>query len=139
VPIRLELLQGVPNTEVKRTVEAADVLAEQFLAGYGLAAIEGMSAGKPVLAHMRWLGDEMLTETALRECPVLDTPPPSIAGNLRTVAADAGLRRDLGRAGREYVMRHHSYDAVGRVWEQIFLHVWSGGPRPTTESIATAA
>jgi hypothetical protein len=139
VPVRLELLRGAPNEEVKQAVRGSDVLAEQFLAGYGLAAIEGMSAGKPVLAHMGWLGPEMLTTTALKECPIVDTPADSIAGNLRALVTDPARRRSLGDAGRDYVLRHHSYDAVGRVWERIYLHVWSGGPRPTTEWIAAEA
>jgi glycosyltransferase involved in cell wall biosynthesis len=135
VRVRLELLRGASNDDVRRAVLGSDVVAEQFLAGYGLAAIEGLSAGKPVLAHMGWLGPEMLTATALRNCPILDTPAGSIADNLRPLAIDPARRRALGRAGRDYVLRHHSYEAVGRIWECIFLHVWSGAPRPTTESI----
>jgi glycosyltransferase involved in cell wall biosynthesis len=138
VPVRLDLLQGVSNDEVRRAVTTCDVLGEQFLAGYGLAAIEGMSAGKPVLAHMSWLGEEMLTKTALRECPVVDTPPDRIAGSLRALAENDERRRLVGQSGREYVLKHHSYDAVSRVWERIFLHVWADGPRPTGEWIAEA-
>jgi hypothetical protein len=136
VRLRLELLRGASNDDVRRAVLGSDLVAEQFLAGYGLAAIEGLSAGKPVLAHMGWLGPEMLTATALRDCPVLDTPAESIADNLRSLATDPARRHSLGRAGRDYVLRHHSYEAVGRIWERIFLHVWSGAPKPTTESIA---
>lgn len=136
VPVQLDLMTGVTNTEVRRRVRAADVLAEQFLAGYGLAAIEGMSAGKPVLAHMAWLDEEIRHETALRECPVVDTPPSEIADRLRTTVTDAGLRARLGEEGRAYVLRHHSLEAVGRVWERIFLHVWTGMDAPTTLEIA---
>lgn len=137
--IELVLLHGVPNIELHRRVEQADIVAEQFLAGYGLAAIEALACGKPVLAHMSWLDARMLTETALRECPIVDTPPERIAENLRTLVLDDDARRELGLRGRAYAERHHSYEAVGRIWEQIFTHVWAGAPRPTTESIAEAS
>jgi hypothetical protein len=136
MPVELDLLHGVSNQEVHRRLERADIVAEQFLAGYGLAAIEGLACGKPVLAHMRWLDDDMLANTALAECPIIDTSSDAVASNLRPLILDPELRRRLGAAGREYVERHHSYDAVGRVWDQIFRYVWSGGDRPTSETIA---
>jgi glycosyltransferase involved in cell wall biosynthesis len=139
VPVELDLMVGVTNAEVKRRLRAGDVLAEQFLAGYGLAAIEGMSLAKPVLAHLAWMGDELLEQTALRECPIVDTPPERLADELRAIVADRRRRQRLSAEGRAYVLRHHSLDAVGRVWEQIFMHVWTGSPAPTTRSIAEAA
>jgi hypothetical protein len=69
---------------------------------------------------------------------VVDTPPDRIAGSLRALAENDERRRLVGQSGREYVLKHHSYDAVSRVWERIFLHVWADGPRPTGEWIAEA-
>jgi hypothetical protein len=136
LPVELDLMVGVTNTEVRRRLGAGDILAEQFLAGYGLAAIEGMSLAKPVLAHLAWMEDGIRTQTPLRECPVVDAPPERLADRLRELVADEKLRARLGAEGREYVLRFHSLDAVGRIWEQIVMHVWAGSPPPTTQSIA---
>ena len=40
--MRLNLIEGRPNQEVKQAVIAADVLADQFIAGYAMFAIEGL-------------------------------------------------------------------------------------------------
>jgi len=36
------------------------------------------------------------------------------------------LRRELGVAGRKYVLKYHSYEAVGRMWDSIYRKVWYG-------------
>ena len=40
------------------------------------------------------------------------------------------LRRELGEASRDYVMRYHSYDAAGRDWASIVGFAWSGEALP---------
>lgn len=119
VPVRLELLERRPNADVHRAVLRADVVAEQFHAGYALAAIEGMSAGKPVLSNLSWLDDEARAAPGIVECPIVDTMPETIVAQLRGLARDPDLRASLGALGRTYVLRWHSYDAVGAVWESI--------------------
>jgi hypothetical protein len=136
LPVELDLIVGVANTEVRRRLGAGDILAEQFLGGYGLASIEGMSLAKPVLAHLSWMENDLRKQTPLRECPVVDAPPEQLAERLRELVTDGKLRDRLGAEGREYVLHHHSLEAVGRIWEQIFMHVWTGTPPPTTQSIS---
>jgi len=138
VPLRLELYERVPNTVVRTAVRGCDVLADQFLAGYGLAAIEGMSSGKPVLSNLSWLDDDMREGTALRECPIVDSPPDRLEESLRRLALDPALRSRLGAAGRQYVLDHHSLAASGRVWEQIYARVWKGAPMPVAPAPVSA-
>ena len=108
-------------------------MAEQFIHGYALAAMEAMALGKPVLSN---LSDSYYYEvhrlhTGLDECPIVSTTVEELQDNLRRLALDAELRSELGRAGREYVVRHHSYDTVGRMWEMIYRTVWEGEPLET--------
>jgi glycosyltransferase involved in cell wall biosynthesis len=128
--IRLDLVEGRSNEEVREAFGHADVVAEQFVAGYGMTAVEGMSSGKPVLANLSWLPPEILADRAMRECPVVHTTVDTVADRLRELASDPERRAELGRLGREHALRYHSYDAVGRVWDAIFRHVWSGAPLP---------
>jgi glycosyltransferase involved in cell wall biosynthesis len=130
--VELRLLERVPNDRVRLEMATADIVAEQFLLGYGLTAIEGMSLGRPVLSN---LSDDFYYasfrgETGLEECPIVDTTPDRIKDNLRRLIADDTLRRELGEAGRAYVLRHHSYEAVARMWTQIYRHVWHGEAAP---------
>lgn len=126
--VELRLLERVPNEEVRRILEESDILAEQFILGYGLSAMEGMSLGKPVMSNLSddhyYLVHRLYT--GLDECPIVSTPPESIKEELRRLVTDPELRARVGAAGRAYVERFHSYDAVGRMWEAVYRNVWYG-------------
>jgi glycosyltransferase involved in cell wall biosynthesis len=124
--IELVLAERLPNSEVHRLLIDCDVVAEQFLHGYALAAMEAMALGKPVLSN---LADPYYCEvhrlhTGLDECPIVSTTPEQLVDNLRTLARDDELRRELGQSSRDYVVRHHSYEAIGRMWEMVYRTVW---------------
>jgi glycosyltransferase involved in cell wall biosynthesis len=126
--IRLDLYEGRPNEDVRRGLERCDLVAEQFIGGYALAAIEGMAVGKPVLSNMSWLPAELVDTTCLRECPIVDTSPETLRETLTRLADDPDARSELGRRGREYVLRYHSSEAAARTWDAIIRHVWDGIP-----------
>jgi hypothetical protein len=130
LPVRLELLEGRPNEEIRRAMAECDIVADQFLAGYAMFAIEGMAMGKPVLANLDSIPDELRRTAVMGDCPIVDTDPERLRDDLRSLVVDEARRDELGRAGREFVTRYHSYDAVAEVWEAIFAHVWRGAPLP---------
>ena len=128
--VRLNLLEGRPNDEVRAGVQQADIVAEQFIAGYGLFAIEGMSAGRPVLSALSWLDADLLDNLRRRGCPIVDTDLASLEENLRSLIADPARRRAIGAASREFALEQHSYDAAGRCWEASIRSVWNGDRLP---------
>jgi hypothetical protein len=130
VRVRLELVERRPNAEVRAAVLSSDIVAEQFIAGYALFAIEGMAAARPVLSALSWLPADVRENLARRELPIVDTDVATLKGNLRALIEDPRRRKALGEAGRRFVLAHHSYEAVGAGWEAIVEHVWSGAPLP---------
>jgi glycosyltransferase involved in cell wall biosynthesis len=62
--------------------------------------------------------------------PIVDTDLRSLKANLRELIEDPPRRHALGEAGRRFVLEHHSYEAVGSVWEAIIEHVWNGVALP---------
>jgi hypothetical protein len=129
--VRLDLLQGRPNAEVRRAVMEGDVIAEQFLGGYALFAIEGMSAGRPVVSNLSWMADDLRAELA--ECPIVDATAETLTDRLRTLVTNPAQRAQIGPASREYVLRHHSYEAVGERWAALIEGVWAtSARRPST-------
>jgi glycosyltransferase involved in cell wall biosynthesis len=132
--VRLDLYEGRPNEEVRAGFERADVVVEQLLAGYGLTAVEAMSLGRPVLSRLSWLPRELREDPSVRACPIVDASVEDIADRLRELVTDPERRVELGARGREYVLRHHSYEAVGRVWDAVFRHVWNGEHLPARAS-----
>jgi hypothetical protein len=128
--IDLRILEGRPNEEIRAAMAGADVVADQFLdPGYGFFPLEAMASAKPVLCRMSPIPDELRTPT-LEECPILDSDPGNLRDNLRGLVEDPALRRELGDAGREFVLRHHSPEAMARDWGAIVEHAWRGEPLP---------
>jgi glycosyltransferase involved in cell wall biosynthesis len=128
--IDLRILERRRNEEIRTAMHAADIVADQFLdPGYGLFPLEAMAVGKPMLTRMSPIPDEPWTE-ALRECPLVDTNPENLRDQLRRLITNPQMRRELGEAGREFVVNNHSYAAVGRDWELVIEHAWRGAPLP---------
>ena len=127
--VRLDLLEGRTNEEVRRAVADGDIVAEQFLGGYALFAIEGMSAGKPVVSNLGWLDPDLRAE--LGDCPIVDADTETLADRLRTLVTDPDLRGRLGRLSRDYALRWHSYDAVGERWAELLTAVWTSRRSPS--------
>jgi glycosyltransferase involved in cell wall biosynthesis len=127
--VRLIVAERMPNNEVRRMMARADILAEQCgMPWYGLNAMEGMSLGKPVLSD---LSDRFYTEvfrryTGLDECPIVSANVETLKERLRTLIENPQLRREIGEASRRYVVKYHSYEAMGRMWEAIYRKVWNG-------------
>ncbi len=129
--IELNLVQGRPNSEVREMLAASDIAADQFLLpGYAMFSLEAMAAGRPVLNNIRTLPPELLETEVLRACPAVDADPERLKNELRALAQDPERRREIGLAGRDFVRRFHSIDALGREWEALIDHVWTGAPLP---------
>lgn len=127
--VELCLAEHRQNEEVRSMMQEADILADQFLLpGYGMAAIEGMASGLPVMAS---LGSEAYTRTFRRwsfldECPILATSPESLLGHLRLLVRSPALRRALGEAGRAYVDKYHSFATAQYLFGAIYRKILGG-------------
>ncbi len=130
LPVRLEILEGVPNDQVRETMLKSDIVADQLLIGYALFAIEGMAAGKPVLTNLSRVPEDVRGAEQVRACPVVDTDPEHVIDDLRRLVLDADERARLGEEGRRFVERFHSPDASGDAWHALIEHAWSGAPLP---------
>lgn len=125
-PIELRLVERVPNTEIRRQLAEADIVADQFIVGwYALFAIEAMAMAKPTLCFLREDLLELYTLYSFAgECPLINTPALEIKEVLRPLIHDAQRRREIGLAGRRYVESHHSLEAVGAMLDGVYRSVW---------------
>jgi glycosyltransferase involved in cell wall biosynthesis len=135
--VELRLLERVPNSEVRAAIDRSDIVAEEFLLGYGLTGIEGMSLAKPVLSNLEVEGYYELfrRQTRFADCPIVSATPDTVTTQLRRLVTDPALRRRLGRRGREYVLREHSYAAMAALWEAIYARIWYGDPVEPAELV----
>lgn len=126
--IELILLEKKPNAEVRRMMQdEADILAEQFVFNaYAMSGVEGMASGLPVMANLSNPHYTRLfrLHSYLNECPVLSTAIEEIKDNLRILVTNPQLREELGRAGRKYVEKYHSYQAAQYMFGKIYDKIW---------------
>ena len=128
--VRLKILEGRPYEEIQAAMRACDIAADQFLAGYAMFAVEGMASGKPVLSNLSSMPAPVRSTESLREIPIVDTDPQRLTDDLRRLVEQPAERHRLGRAGREFVERHHSYESVADGWEAVLSFAWQGTPLP---------
>lgn len=127
--IELQLIEGVQNDEVRRLLREADILAEQFICtGYAMSAIEGMASGLPVLSNLDHadFGNFYRRYSFLAECPILSTTPETLKANLRALTTRPDLRAELGRAGRQYVEKYHSFGTAQYLFGAIYRRTIHG-------------
>lgn len=136
--VRLELIEGRPNAEVRAALARADVLVDQLLVGYGLFAAEGMAGGLPVISRTGWMPPEVASTAAMRELPIVDADVETITGRLRELATDPQRRARLGAEGRRFAERWHSERAAGEAWEALIDAVWERRPAPLEIGPASA-
>ena len=127
--VELTLLERQPNSAVREAMGRADILAEQFIASiYALSGIEGMASGLPVLVNLE---SEPHTRVFRRyayldECPALSTTPETLTTHLRRLVTDPALRETLGRAGRSYAEKYHSYATAQYMFGSIYRRIIDG-------------
>jgi len=127
--VELVLLEGVPNEGVRAELAAVHIVADQFiLPGYGLAAIEAMASGRPVLCNLEHRDATRLFDSLsfLGECPVVSTTPDSLLDDLRVLVTRDDLRGELGAAGRAYVEKYHSYAAAQHLFGSLYRFLLDG-------------
>jgi glycosyltransferase involved in cell wall biosynthesis len=98
----------MPTSGAAACLAAADVVALPSLQeGLGVAALEAMAAGRPVVgSRVGGLAEAVIHErTGLL---VLPGDPHALALALARVARDAALRARLGAAGRAHVLERYT-------------------------------
>jgi glycosyltransferase involved in cell wall biosynthesis len=117
---RVEILtaKGVTNNKVIEIYSSADLVADQFIAGFhGYAALEAMALGKPVLCYIRNL-DAMIGG---QECPIISVNPNEIYGTLLKILNGKIDLNILSQKSRRYVEEYSSLKAVSQRLASLYL------------------
>jgi hypothetical protein len=120
--VELKLVQKMPNHELRKLIRAADIIADQLVIGcYAMFAIEGMAAGKPVLCYLREDLRELYEFAGLidpGEIPLVNCDHQTVKESIRHLLDNLELIPKIGQASRSYVVKHHSIQAIGRMFDK---------------------
>ena len=118
--------------DVARLMGQIDVVVHASILGepFGQVVIEGMAAGKPLIATDGGALPEIVVpgETGLL-VPMGDAQ--AMAAALRTLLSDPVRAREMGEAGRERVDRLFTIRHTARKVESVYEKMLRGGPSPT--------
>ena len=122
-PGKVRLLGSVSEEDLRRELAQADVLVHPSVSeSFGMAVVEGMSAGLPVvcsdlLSFLVEGGKEgFLVPTQGSD----EARAQAVAARLRELLADAALRERMGRAAREKAVREYSWERVAEQVEGVY-------------------
>lgn len=121
--IELVLMQKVPNSEIRKVINSVDIVADQLIVGwYAMFALEGMASGKPVLCYLRDDLIDLYTEAGLitpNEIPIVNCNFKTVKEKIKYYYHHREELKEIGQKSRDYVIKHHSVESVGKVFKKI--------------------
>lgn len=110
-PVEMVMIENVPHGEATRLIASCDVFVDQVADaggwGYGMAGIEALARGVPVVTRM---GPEM--RAFVPDHPFVQASPDTLDQELARLVTDSHFRCEKGREGRAWVERRHDIRAV---------------------------
>jgi glycosyltransferase involved in cell wall biosynthesis len=112
------LLHNISREEVLEIMQKADIFLDQIILGsYGMAAMEAMSFGKPVMCYIM---PEVFEAGLSKECPIVNTNPDNLKEELIKLITNPQLRHDIGIKSRKFVEKFHDVEKVSSLLLSIY-------------------
>lgn len=97
-------IEGKSHKEALEIYRKADIVIDQILCGvYGNVSVEAMAMGKAVICYIR----PDLIKTYPEDLPIISANPDNLYNQLKKLIEEPRLRYEIGKAGRNYVEKHH--------------------------------
>jgi hypothetical protein len=104
------LLHDMSREKVLALMQKADIFIDQIIVGsYGMAAMEAMSFGKPVMCYLM---PEVFEAGLPPECPIINSNPDTLKDQLIRLIADAKLRNETGKKSRAFAEKYHDVEKI---------------------------
>jgi glycosyltransferase involved in cell wall biosynthesis len=127
------LARHVDGADKEALFAAARLFAMTSISeNFGLAALEAVRRGVPVLATPEVGMAEVIRETGAGL--VVNASPAAIAQGLNTLLADAAACRAMGEAGRAHAVEHYGWPAVARRMQELYRSVLAAPENAATRT-----
>lgn len=104
------LLNDMSREEVLQIMNDADIFLDQIIGGsYGMASMEAMSFGKPVMCYIM---PEVFEAGLSHECPIVNANPDNLKEQLIKLITNPQLRHDIGIKSRAFAEKFHDVEKV---------------------------
>jgi hypothetical protein len=114
------LIHDLPHAEAMSLMRDCDIMLDQFVIGsFGVAALEAMAMGKPVICYLK----PSVAAALPSDAPFINANPETLTETLGCLLADGERRAALGQRSRAYVAAHHDAHAVAHQLVDIYGRV----------------
>lgn len=109
-------LEGVAPADMPAALAEADILIDQMTLGiYGVAAVEGLAAGRVVVSHVDDISRERAAALAGQPLPIVEAAPDSLTATLRRLVEDRDGARAIAARGPVFARELHDGRYSARV------------------------
>ncbi len=141
MPVHLEFVTDLPNTEVRFIQAQADVIVDQLNYGrYGAQAREGMMLGRPTVCYINKSEPRGARKLeSIESCPLVSATEATIYDVLKNLLADRAKRGAVGKESRAFALKWHAADACAERFERVYDRIMMGEPvaeRPQGAALA---
>jgi acetyltransferase-like isoleucine patch superfamily enzyme len=125
LPIKLTLLEKKTIKECQKLYPKGDIFIPDVVTGWhGFTAIEAMATGRPVITYLRE-DIEKFHHYYAKDIPAISANPDNLAKVVTKLVKDQKLREDLGKKGRDYANKYHSFEFVGSLRAILYEYIWN--------------
>lgn len=122
--IDLIIVENASHEEVLKAFGQADIVVDQLLFGYAMAALEGLALGKIVISGFD--NSEMYQvfrdSSYLSECPIIQANPNTIEAVLMALLVSRDKLNQLKKESKLYIEKYHSNSATVVLFEKIYFN-----------------
>lgn len=112
------LLHDISREKVLEIMQKADIFIDQIIVGsYGMAALEAMAFGKPVVCYIM---PEVFEAGLSEECPIVNASPDNLKEQLIKLITNPQLRHDIGIKSRKFIEKFHDVEKVSSLLLSIY-------------------
>lgn len=128
-------LRALSRDELRREYQEADIVVDQVVMGlYGVASLEGLAAGRVVLAFVGDVVRDRIRAATGREVPIREAVPQTLREVILDVVGDRDAAAAFAADGPAYVRDVHD----GRYSAQVLRALTDAGTRAPRPPVAAA-
>ncbi len=104
------LIKNMKHHEALENIKKCDLYIDQLISGnYGMAAMEAMAFGKPVISYMK---DSVLINEFPNDCPIVNANPSNIESVIHSILSNKSILAETGVKSRNYTLKYHEINTV---------------------------
>lgn len=127
VRFRYTFASGLSHNDLKQLYESADIVIDQLRIGwYGVATVEAMSLGKPVVCYIR---EDLKHHIPELEEVLINANPNNLYESLKLVIENRSKAVKISKKARAYAVKNHDQKIIAQQYLDLYNEC-SKNPKP---------